>query len=67
MPARSPTSAATWPGTAFEIAQRVYGERFSEATGNWLLSKTRAWLTHLEQQGLAERAGDTPERWSVAA
>ncbi|HEX5781331.1 MAG TPA: MBL fold metallo-hydrolase [Solirubrobacteraceae bacterium] len=55
------------PGTAFEIAQRVYGERFSELTGSWLLSKTRAWLTHLEAEGLAERAGDTPECWSVAA
>jgi glyoxylase-like metal-dependent hydrolase (beta-lactamase superfamily II) len=55
------------PGTAYEIAQRVYGERFIEATATWLLSKTRAWLTHLERQGLAERAGDAPERWSAAA
>jgi glyoxylase-like metal-dependent hydrolase (beta-lactamase superfamily II) len=55
------------PGTAYEIAQRVYGERFNEVTANWLLSKTRAWLTHLEQRGLAHRAGDAPERWSIAA
>jgi glyoxylase-like metal-dependent hydrolase (beta-lactamase superfamily II) len=55
------------PGTAYEIAQRVYGERFNELTANWLLSKTRAWLTHLEQRGLAHRAGDAPERWSIAA
>jgi glyoxylase-like metal-dependent hydrolase (beta-lactamase superfamily II) len=55
------------PGTAYEIAQRVYGERFNEVTANWLLSKTRAWLTNLEQRGLAHRAGDAPERWSIAA
>jgi glyoxylase-like metal-dependent hydrolase (beta-lactamase superfamily II) len=55
------------PGTAYEIAQRVYGERFNELTANWLLSKTRAWLTHLEQRGLAHRAGEAPERWSIAA
>jgi glyoxylase-like metal-dependent hydrolase (beta-lactamase superfamily II) len=55
------------PGTAFDIAQAVYGERFTELTASWLMSKTRAWLTHLEQQGRAERAGDAPERWSVAA
>ncbi len=55
------------PGTAYEIAQEVYGERFSEVTANWLLSKTRAWLIHLEQRGLAHRAGDAPERWSIAA
>ena len=55
------------PGTAYEIAQSVYGERFNELTATWLLSKTRAWLAHLEQRGLAQRAGDTPERWSIAA
>ncbi len=55
------------PGTAYEIAQSVYGERFNELTATWLLSKTRAWLAHLERRGLAQRAGDTPERWSIAA
>jgi glyoxylase-like metal-dependent hydrolase (beta-lactamase superfamily II) len=55
------------PGTAYEIAQRIYGEGFNEVTATWLLSKTRAWLIHLEAQGLAERAGDGPERWSAAA
>ena len=55
------------PGTAYEIAQSVYGERFNELTATWLLSKTRAWLAHLEQRGLAQRAGDTPERWAIAA
>lgn len=55
------------PGTAYEIAQQVYGDRFSELTASWLLSKTLAFLTHLEAQGLAERAGDRPERWSAPA
>lgn len=55
------------PGTAYDIARAVYGERFTELTAGWLMSKTRAWLTHLEQQSLAERAGDAPERWFQAA
>jgi glyoxylase-like metal-dependent hydrolase (beta-lactamase superfamily II) len=53
--------------TAYEIAQEVYGERFSDLTANWLLNKTLAWLAHLERRGLAHRAGDAPEHWSNAA
>jgi len=60
-------AALATPRTAYEIAQEVYGERLSEITANWLLSKTLAWLAHLERRGLAERAGEAPERWSVAA
>ena len=52
---------------AYEIAQHVYGELFNEATATWLLSKTRAYLIHLEQLGLAECGGETPEQWSAAA
>jgi glyoxylase-like metal-dependent hydrolase (beta-lactamase superfamily II) len=58
---------AALPGTAYEIAQAVYGERFGDATANWLMTKTLAWLGHLEQRGLAHRAGEAPERWSLAA
>jgi glyoxylase-like metal-dependent hydrolase (beta-lactamase superfamily II) len=58
---------AALPGTAYEIAQQVYGEQFSEATATWLLTKTRAYLVHLEQLGLAECGDQTPERWSAAA
>jgi len=58
---------AALPGTAYEIAQQVYGEQFNEATANWLLSKTRAYLIHLERRGLAECGGQIPERWSAAA
>jgi glyoxylase-like metal-dependent hydrolase (beta-lactamase superfamily II) len=56
---------AALPGTAYEIAGRVYGEHFTEATATWLLSKTVAYLIHLERRGLAQRAGDGPERWSA--
>jgi glyoxylase-like metal-dependent hydrolase (beta-lactamase superfamily II) len=58
---------AALPGTAYEIAQEVYGERFVDATANWLLSKTLAWLAHLERRGLARRAGEAPACWSAAA
>jgi glyoxylase-like metal-dependent hydrolase (beta-lactamase superfamily II) len=52
------------PRTAYELAQAVYRDRFTDATVNWLLSKTLCYLTHLERQGLARRVGDSPERWS---
>jgi glyoxylase-like metal-dependent hydrolase (beta-lactamase superfamily II) len=55
---------AALPGTAYEIAQAVYGERFGDATATWLMTKTLAWLGHLEQRGLAHRAGEAPECWS---
>jgi len=55
---------AAGPRTAYEVAQAVYGDRLTEVTANWLLSKTLCWLTHLERRGLAERGGDSPERWS---
>ena len=52
------------PRTQYEIAQAVYGERFTEATVQWLLSKTLSYLNHLERRGLARRQGGSPERWS---
>jgi glyoxylase-like metal-dependent hydrolase (beta-lactamase superfamily II) len=52
------------PRTAYEIAQEVYGEAFTEAMATWLLTKTRCWLIHLERLGEASRDGGTPERWS---
>ena len=58
---------AALPGTAYEIAQHVYGDAFSEVTANWLLSKTRAYLIHLVQRSLVECGDETPERWSAAA
>lgn len=58
---------ARGPGTAYEVAQAVYGDRFTDITVSWLVSKTLCWLTHLERRGLAKRSGDSPERWSAAA
>ncbi len=55
------------PRTAYEIAQEVYGERFTDVTVNWLMSKTLCWLTHLERDGLAQRSGESPECWSAPA
>jgi glyoxylase-like metal-dependent hydrolase (beta-lactamase superfamily II) len=55
---------AAGPKTAYEVAQAVYGEALNELTANWLMSKTRSWLTHLEALGGASADGDTPERWS---
>jgi glyoxylase-like metal-dependent hydrolase (beta-lactamase superfamily II) len=59
--------AAALPGTAYEVAQTIYGDAFNEATANWLLSKARCYLIHLERLGRAAAAGGTPERWSLAA
>ena len=60
---------AAGEGTPFELAQRVYGEAFSEQTATWLLAKTRSWLTHLEPRGEARRLAPAEpggvERWSA--
>ena len=56
------------PGTAFELAGRVYGEAFGEQSAVWLLAKTRSWLTHLERRGEARRdAGGDADVWSAPA
>ena len=60
-------AAIAAPRTAYEIAHEVYGERFNELTASWLLSKTLCYLGHLERRGLAQGAGERPERWSAAA
>jgi glyoxylase-like metal-dependent hydrolase (beta-lactamase superfamily II) len=55
------------PATAYEVAEAVYGDRLTDVTTNWLMSKTLCWLGHLERRGLAQRSGDSPECWSAAA
>jgi glyoxylase-like metal-dependent hydrolase (beta-lactamase superfamily II) len=59
---------AEGPNTAFDLAQRVYGEAFTEHTANWLLTKTLCWLTHLERAGEARRdhpdGPGQPEIWA---
>jgi glyoxylase-like metal-dependent hydrolase (beta-lactamase superfamily II) len=60
---------APGPLTAWELAGRLHGELFVPATATWLLSRTLAWLMHLERRGEAVRAegeGDA-ERWAVRA
>src|SRR4051794_18175447 len=42
---------AAGPLSAWELAPRVYGELFVDATATWLLGKSLSWLTHLEQRG----------------
>lgn len=53
--------------TAFEIVPRVYGDALSAANAHWLLSKTLAYLTHLEAGGRARRIAGEPERWAAVA
>jgi glyoxylase-like metal-dependent hydrolase (beta-lactamase superfamily II) len=58
---------ASGPKTAYELAQEVYGEMFTDAAASWLLTKTRGYLTHLDRLGLVQSGGEDPERWSIAA
>ena len=52
------------PRTAYEVARAVYGERFTDASAGWLMTKAIAWLTHLAALGQAARADERPvERW----
>ena len=54
------------PATAWELAGRLYGELFVPATATWLLSKSLAWLTHLERLGEVGRDGSgDAERWAL--
>ena len=53
------------PITALEIQPHVHGRSLDERTGNWWLSETLCYLTHLEARGLARREGSDPERWTA--
>jgi glyoxylase-like metal-dependent hydrolase (beta-lactamase superfamily II) len=50
--------------SAYDIAPRVFGEAFGEATGAWLFTETMAFLGHLERRGEARRLPGDPERWA---
>jgi hypothetical protein len=52
---------------AWDLAARLYGDLFADATATWLLSKSLSWLTHLEALGEAVRepSGDG-EAWRPA-
>jgi glyoxylase-like metal-dependent hydrolase (beta-lactamase superfamily II) len=63
---KSRAALAEGPGTAFELAGRIYGEALGEQTATWLLGMTRSWLTHLEQRGEARReATDGPDLYAA--
>jgi glyoxylase-like metal-dependent hydrolase (beta-lactamase superfamily II) len=51
--------------TAFDVVGAVYGDSLSEQNGQWLLSQTLGYLTHLERTGGARRIPGDPERWTV--
>ncbi len=57
--------------TAFDVVGAVYGESLSEQNGQWLLSQTLGYLTHLEQTGGVRRIPGAaspegePERWAA--
>jgi glyoxylase-like metal-dependent hydrolase (beta-lactamase superfamily II) len=60
---------AEGPITAWDLAARLYGDLFADATATWLLSKTLSWLDHLRARGEAVRHVDPSgtETWSAAA
>jgi glyoxylase-like metal-dependent hydrolase (beta-lactamase superfamily II) len=53
------------PLTAFDLVARVYGESLSAQNGQWLLSQTLGYLTHLEMTGGVTRIAGEPERWAA--
>jgi glyoxylase-like metal-dependent hydrolase (beta-lactamase superfamily II) len=53
------------PLSAFEVVPHVYGNALSSDNAHWLLSKTLAYLTHLEVTGRVRRIAGEPERWSA--
>jgi glyoxylase-like metal-dependent hydrolase (beta-lactamase superfamily II) len=52
------------PSSPADLAPRVYGDWYGEATAAWLQSKCQAYLIHLEALGEVTRDG---ERWGLAA
>ena len=57
---------ADGPATAYELAGRLYGDLLVPVTASWLLTKTLAWLVHLERGGAAARVQGDVERWVAA-
>jgi glyoxylase-like metal-dependent hydrolase (beta-lactamase superfamily II) len=51
--------------TAFDVVGALYGETLSEQNGQWLLSQTLGYLTHLESTGGVRRIAGDPERWTA--
>jgi glyoxylase-like metal-dependent hydrolase (beta-lactamase superfamily II) len=57
------------PLTAYEIAERVYGDMFMPTTAQWLMNKTLCYVNHLTLEEELERleAGDGPDRYRAAS
>ena len=55
--------------TPYEVARRIYGEWWTPATANWLLTKVLCYLAHLEQGGRIHRTsgGDETDTWAPGA
>ncbi len=51
--------------TAFDLVGTIYGEALSQQNGQWLLSQTLGYLTHLESTGGVRRIPGEPERWAA--
>jgi glyoxylase-like metal-dependent hydrolase (beta-lactamase superfamily II) len=58
--------AAHGAATAYDLLPDVYGERFTPPVVPVLLTKARAYLEHLEAQGMARRHAGEPQRWAPA-
>jgi glyoxylase-like metal-dependent hydrolase (beta-lactamase superfamily II) len=54
---------AAGPLTAYDLARRVNGDAFTEASANWFLSETLAWLNHLAVAGEITHTPGEPELW----
>ena len=52
-------------GPYFDGRAHVYGDALSPGNAHWLLSKTLAYLTHLEVLGKARRISGEVERWTA--
>jgi len=65
--ARVAAAIADAPRTAFEVAGEAYAEELTLRNGQWLLSQTLGYLTHLEKLGQARRVEGDPERWTALA
>src|SRR5258707_11958928 len=48
--------------TAFDVVGAVYGDSLSQQNGQWLLSQTLRYLTHLESTGCVRRIAGQAER-----
>jgi glyoxylase-like metal-dependent hydrolase (beta-lactamase superfamily II) len=51
--------------TAFDVVGAVYGESLSQQNGQWLLSQTLGYLTHLQSTGAVRQIPGDPERWTA--